>query len=300
MPTRGKTVKQDSEEALVLSRPMVVRRSELTVDHETCCGCEICATVCPREAITLSEPEVGENRLVQKPRVDIDPTLCNFCGECVILCPTRALSIAIDGEPQIPVLEADAFPRLIRKVEVNQPPCEATTDVSYIDNCPSGAISADIEEDEEGNVISVRNVEVDRDLCFACTRCMEEGPEGAFRITKPYKGSAYVDLSRDPSAYQACADICPTNAITCNEKEFVLDERFCIYCGACEKVSPVEDDIRIVRTGFEHTPVESGAWTAALEKLVSFKEVAREFEVKGQQKRRRLVFEALLLGIEPD
>lgn len=300
MPTRGKTIKQDSEETLVLSRPMVVRRSELTVDHEACCGCGTCATVCPREAITLSDPKIEENRLVQKPRVDINPELCNFCGECVVLCPTRALSMTVDGEPQIPVLEADAFPRLIRKVEVRQAPCEATTDVSYIDNCPADAISADIERDEEGNVISVRNVEVDRDRCFACTRCMREGPDGAFTITKPYKGRVYVNLSREPSAYQPCADICPTNAISIDDGEFFLDERFCIYCGACEEVCPVEGDIRVVRTGFEHTPVKSAAWTAALEKLVSFKEATRELEVKGQQKRRKLVFEAFLLGIEQE
>lgn len=300
MPARGKTIKQDGEESLILSRSMVIRPSELTLDHKICCGCEICATVCPNEAITLTEPEVEGNRLVQKPRVDIDPDLCDFCGECVVLCPTRALSMTIDGKSQIPVLEADAFPRLIRKVEVSQAPCEATTDVSCVDNCPSGAISADIEEGAEGNVLSISNVEVDRDLCFACTRCMEQGPEGAFTITKPYRGRVHVDLSREPSAYRACADTCPTNAITCDEEEFILDERFCIYCGACEKVSPVEDDIRILRIGFEHTPVKSGAWTTALEKLVPFQEVIREFEIEGQHKRRKLVFEAFLLGIEPE
>jgi formate hydrogenlyase subunit 6/NADH:ubiquinone oxidoreductase subunit I len=73
-----------------------------------------------------------------------------------------------------------------------------------------------------------------------------------------------------------------------------VDRRFCLFCGACENVCPAEGAIRIVRTGIAHTPIESGAWAAALDKLVSFREVAREYDVKGQHKRRRLILDALL------
>jgi ferredoxin len=81
-----------------------------------------------------------------------------------------------------------------------------------------------------------------------------------------------------------------------------LDARFCLFCGACERVCPSADDagnkaVQIVRTGFVHTPISSGAWATAVEKLVSYRETVREYDVKGQQKRRKLALETIL-GIE--
>lgn len=295
MPTRGTTIKHDTPEALTLLRPMITRRYELVADHEKCCGCLLCEMLCPLEAITLSAGELADGRLATPPRLDIDPALCNFCGECVVICPTHALSMTVNGEPEVPVLVAEAFPALVRKNKVDQEVCRATTDAAYIDNCPVGAISADLGRDAEGKVISVENVSVDGDLCINCTQCMEEGPRGAFTVTKPYKGRATLNVMLCPAGCQACADICPTNAITYDGERVALDQRFCLFCGACEKVCPAEGAVRIVRTGFVHTPVESGAWTLALEKLVSYREAVREHDVKGQVKRRRLVLGALLL-----
>jgi len=298
MPTRGKTIKRETATTLTLLRPMITRRYELSVDHERCCGCGTCAIVCPHEAITLSEPVVEEGRLVAKPRVDIDEEKCSFCGECVVTCPMHALSMMINGQPEIPVIKGEAFPMLIRVNKVNEEACEATTDISYIENCPVGAISADIERDAQGQVVAVKNVQVDKDLCVNCTRCMEEGPEGAFTVTKPYKGRVFLDTSLCPEGCQACVDACPTNAITYDGQKVAVDKRFCLFCGACERVCPVEGAIRIVRTGFVHTPIESGAWAKALEKLVSFREVVREYDVKAQQKRRKAVLDRLLMGAE--
>lgn len=295
MTTRGTTIKHDTPEALTLLRPMITRRYELVADHGKCCGCLLCETLCPLEAITLSEAELVDGRVATPPRVDIDPALCNFCGECVVICPTHVLSMTVNGEPEVPVLVGEAFPALIRANVVDEQVCQATTDVSYIDDCPAKAISAEIRRDAEGRVLSVESVSVDDDLCINCTQCMEEGPRGAFTVTKPYKGRATLNAMLCPAGCQACADVCPTNAITYDGERVALDQRFCLFCGACEKVCPVEGAIRIVRTGFLHTPVESGAWTLALEKLVSYQEAIREHDVKGQVKRRKLVLGALLL-----
>lgn len=296
MTTRGVTVKYDTPETSTLLRPMITRRYELVVDHEKCCGCKICALVCPQEAISLSDAELAEGRVESPPRIDIDPGLCNFCGECVVMCPTHALSITVNGEPEVPVLKGDAFPMLIRTMKVEQAPCEASTDVSYVDNCPVEAISADIDRDDAGVILAVRNVSVDQQVCINCTQCMEEGPKGAFTVTKPYKGRALLDVSLCPPGCQACADICPTHAISYDGDRVSLDKRFCLFCGACENVCPAEGAIRILRSGFVHTPVESGAWVKALEKLVSFREVAREYDVKRQRRRRKAVVDGLLLG----
>jgi len=296
MTTRGKTIKRDTPQALSLLRPMVTRCYELIADHESCCGCGTCATVCPREAITLSDPVLEDGRLAVQPQVDIDDGLCSFCGECVAMCPTHALSMTVNGEPEVPVLKGEAFPMLIRTMRVNQEPLAASTDVAYIDDCPVGAISANVTRDADGQVTAVSDVDVERKVCINCTHCMEEGPEGGFTVTKPYKGRTFLNTALCPDGCQACADVCPTDAMTYDGQKVSLDKRFCLFCGACQKVCPVEGAVRIVRVGFVHTPIESGAWANAVEKLVSYKEVAREYKIKNQDKRRLAVMNRLLPG----
>jgi 4Fe-4S ferredoxin len=241
-----------------------------------------------------------DGRVQTKPRIDIDPAKCSFCGECVALCPTRALSETVNDESEIPVIKGQAFPVLVRRVIVKPEICAATTETAYIEECPVGAISAEIERDADGRVLSVAKVDVDRKTCINCTHCMEEGPESAFTIVKPYKGRTYLDISLCPEGCQACADVCPTHCITWDGVHVALDERFCLFCGACENVCPAPASeyttgaVRIVRTGFVHLPVESAAWIAALDKLVSFRAAARELDIKGQAKRRKAVADRLL------
>jgi 4Fe-4S ferredoxin len=298
MPLRGTTIKQATPEKLTLLRPMVTRRYELTVDHDTCCGCGTCATVCPREAITLSKAGLAEGRVVEPVRIDIS-TECSFCGECVALCPTHALAMTVNGQPEIPVIKGQAFPFLVRNMKVDQAILEVSTDAAYIDNCPVGAISAEVTRDASGKVTAVRNVEVDRKLCINCTRCMQLGPEGGFTVTKPYKGRVTLNALLCPAGCQACADVCPTKTITYDSQRVWLDERFCIYCGACQQVCPVEGAVRSARSGFVHTPIHSAAWARAVEKLVSYQEAVREAAVKDQQKRRKVIMETILSGKEP-
>ena len=289
MTTRGAPFKRDAESRLTLLRPMVTRRYELTVDHVKCCGCRICSLACPQEAITLSEAVLESGRVVQPARVDIDPKKCSFCGECVVLCPSRAIEMTINGQPEIPVIVGKAFPYLVRRNRVDQRAAEGARDATFIDACPVGAISADVERDASSEVTAIRNVAVDKRACLGCSRCMHIGPEGLFTVTKPYEGGAHVDASRCPKGCQACVDVCPTNAITYDGQRVWLDERFCLFCDACTHVCPAEGALTIVRRRINHTPIDSGAWTKALALLVSRHAVAREFDIKGQAKRRRLV-----------
>lgn len=302
MTTRGKVIKTDTPERQTLLRPMVTRRYELVANHTLCCGCSICATVCPREAIELSSATLEAGRLAARPRIDIDADKCSFCGECVALCPTHALDMTVNGVAEVPVLKGKAFPMLIRTMRVDQAICEAMPDAAYIENCPTGAISGEAlyDSESEGHVRGVRNVQVDRTRCIACTHCMEEGPRGAFMVVKPYQGRALLDISLCPSGCQACADVCPSRAITYDGQRVHVDRRFCLFCSACENVCPAPGAIRILRTGFVHTPVQSGAWAKAVEKLVSYQEVAREYDVKGQAKRRKAVLGALLPEMTKD
>jgi 4Fe-4S ferredoxin len=297
MTTRGTTIKRDTPRRLTLLRPMITRRYEFVADHDRCCGCKTCETICPHEAITVSAAELLDWRVAVRARVDVDPARCSFCGECIVMCPTHALSMTINGAPELPAVKGEAFPTLIRTMRVEQGPCLATTDVSYVDNCPAGAISADIQRDGAGRVVAVSNVAVDTSLCFNCTRCMEEGPTGAFTVTKPFRGRTCLKVALCPPGCQACADVCPTNAITYDGSQVALDERFCLYCGACEHVCPVEGALGIQRSGFLHTPIRSGAWFEALEKLVCPAALAAELDAAAQARRRGLA--SYLAGV-PD
>ena len=68
-----------------------------------------------------------------------------------------------------------------------------------------------------------------------------------------------------------------------------FDERFCLYCGACQEVCPEEGAIVVERHRVLHTEVKSAAWTAALEKLISLEAAALELEAKSQAKRRQVL-----------
>jgi len=291
--TRGTTIKRATPETLTLLRPMITRRYELVVEHGKCCGCKVCAALCPREAIALSKAELADGRLAKKPQVDIDPAKCNYCGECVVMCPTYAISLTVNGQAEVPVLKGEAFPTLRRGNVVDLAACQTTTETGYVERCPVGAISVATERTDGGQVTAVSAVAVDGAMCITCTRCMEDGPKGGFTVTKPYRGKAYLNTALCPAGCQACADICPTQCITHDGLKVVLDARFCLFCGACENVCPAEGALRIVRLGYEHTPIESAAWMAALEKLVSIREVAREYDITGQSKRREAVAKVL-------
>ncbi|MHB9034770.1 MAG: 4Fe-4S dicluster domain-containing protein [Anaerolineae bacterium] len=291
MTTRGTTLKTKSPRGQLLLRPMVTRRYELHADYAKCCGCSICATVCPREAITLSPVRLDAGRVVGKPQVDIDEHKCSFCGECVALCPTYALTMLVNGLPENPVLKGKAFPYLVRKNVVDVAACQQSDDMSYVDNCPVHAISATFTENDSGR--KLHDVAVDQQTCINCTRCMETGPVGGFTVTKPYQGRIWLNTSLCPSGCQACADICPSHAITFDGTKVAVDRRFCLFCSACENVCPAPGAVKAVRTGFVHTPISSGAWMNAVDKLVSFKEVAHEYDVKSQAKRRKLMLAEL-------
>jgi len=68
-----------------------------------------------------------------------------------------------------------------------------------------------------------------------------------------------------------------------------LDDRFCLYCGACQQVCPAPEALLVKRHRVRHTPVKSGAWIAAVEKLISTELAAQELELKSQSKRRSVL-----------
>jgi 4Fe-4S ferredoxin len=291
---RGTTIKRSNHDNVVLERKMITRTHLLTLDREKCVGCELCTAVCPQEAIEYVPGKVEEGKLVERPTVDIDPEKCNFCGECVVICPVNALSLLVDGEPSLQILELEAFPTLTKEITVDAskvPPkmaeaCEAS--------CPTEVITVEIRRSKTGRISKVLGVAVDESDCIYCKQCEAACP-GAFKVTHPFEGIIRLEASLCPAGCQACADVCPTDALVTSDGKLNLDERFCLYCGACTQVCPVPEALVVKRHRVRHSPIKSGAWIDALAKLISTEMAAEELAIKSQAKRRTV--SAFLPGV---
>jgi len=108
-------------------------------------------------------------------------------------------------------------------------------------------------------------------------------------VTKPWQGHLALDPARCREGCHACADICPTGALRMQDGQLVADERFCLYCGVCQAVCPATEGraaLVVQRRRIAHTEIESGAWSHALERLISVKAQREELEIQAQARRR--------------
>jgi ferredoxin len=73
------------------------------------------------------------------------------------------------------------------------------------------------------------------------------------------------------------------------DKKVDVNDIYCIYCGACINVCPKPESLELKRTSVRHTPVDSGAWNKALEKLTSPAGLDRELAAKRAGKAREAI-----------
>ena len=99
------------------------KRYSLTLNKNKCTGCGICMEICPREAIEVTRTPKAEGEEAKPPTVNISKEKCNYCGMCEAICPFGALSIKINGEHVIPVVNSESFPQLIREITVDETKC---------------------------------------------------------------------------------------------------------------------------------------------------------------------------------
>jgi 4Fe-4S ferredoxin len=283
--------KRQLDKKLILERKTLDMQHVLTLDDEKCVGCGICKAICPEQSPKLSSAVTQDGRLMKKPGVDFEANRCTFCGECVDLCPTNAIKIEINGELRVPVFEVEAFPVLKKIIAMDAKKCwygaiTADCDAKCQEECPTDAIEVTIEKTEEESEGRIVDFKVLEEECIFCKKCEKACPEDAIYVINPVRGSLQLDTSLCPEGCRICVDICPSEAILIDEgKKLVVNEEFCIYCGACQQVCP-EKAIKVDRTQVLHTDVQSGAWVEALEKLTSYRSVIREMSFRSVKKRR--------------
>lgn len=293
-----KTIKNDTAEALTLEWVLHVKNYKLNLDKNLCAGCQICSLACPKEAIKLEKQTKTQEEKAKKAKVDIDLAKCNFCGICDILCPYGAIKVTLNGEHVLSVLEKESFPQLIRDIEVD-PSKIPVGDKKCEKACPLDLITV-TKVTADGKVVeNLRSltkkeraklrvkVDVEKDRCPCCRICEFKCPEGAMRVRKFLYGKMAIRAEKCPEGCKDCLDVCPITGalyLSDDDKKVHVNEMFCIYCGACKVVCPVEAALELKRTKINHTPVSSGTWNKALERLASTVEMSKELKAKGSQK----------------
>lgn len=298
-----KLLKTETENELTVERVHHARRYSLTLDKSVCVGCEICKLICPKEAIEVKTfPKVAGDE-AKRPVIDIDEQKCHYCGMCDVICPYGAITVRTNGEPMIPVVKTESFPQLLREIEVDATKCDLGC-VECEEACPLDLIKVTVRTPEGEEVRDLESIEsrpdkdklavtvdVEKELCPCCRLCEMECPEGAIRVRKVFHGVIKINREMCPEGCRDCLDVCPiTGALYLSEDGKVYaNELYCVYCGVCKLVCPVEGALELQRTSIRHTPVHSGAWNKALERLTSTKEMTKELRAKGLTRARESV-----------
>lgn len=298
-----KTLKQATAETLTLEWVLHVRNYKLTLNKNLCVGCEICALACPKEAIRLEKQPKVLGEKAKHAKIDIDLEKCNFCGICDILCPYGAIKVAVNGEHILSVVEKESFPELIRDIQVDTSKCpvdcveceeacpldlikitQLTADGKFVEN-----IDSLTEKEKTGLQIKI---DIEKERCPCCRICDFKCPKGVLHVRKFIHGKISIRPEKCPEGCTDCLDVCPILGalyLSDEDKQVHANEMFCVYCGSCKVVCPVDEALELKRTMVSHTPVHSGAWNKALERLTSPVEMTKELKTKGSLKARESV-----------
>jgi len=271
-----RVTKTENENELIVERIMHARRYSLLLNKNRCVGCEICQIVCPREAIEIRKPIKVEGEKLKRPTINIDENKCQFCGICNAICPFGALTLKINDKTTVPVLRTESFPQIIHEIEVDATKCP--TDCNECEeSCPFDLIKVTVNKDR--NQVKV---EIDEEHCPCCRLCEVKCPYDAIHTRKIILGSIRINNEKCPEGCHDCVDVCPIPGVLylSDDGKVHVNDFSCIYCGVCRIVCPVEEALEIKRTSVHHTPVHSGAWNKALEKLTSTKDMAKELRSK--------------------
>ena len=164
----------------------------LVLDNARCIDCGFCEIVCPREAIKKI-PEINE---MSRLKYAVDQNKCIYCGICQIFCPVDALTLNVDEEPRLIIVETGMMPEIdpvtvdidgnsIKKFLEGSISIKAGNNVSGEDleglagSCPTHAITAL----QNGIAINSTN-------CIFCTRCARYISENNLPVTVTVKRSS--------------------------------------------------------------------------------------------------------------
>jgi 4Fe-4S ferredoxin len=296
MPLR--TLKEETADSLMLQWVLHVQNYKLTLDKNRCVGCQICSLACPKEAVRLEKQPKISGEKARKAKIDIDLTKCNFCGICDVLCPYGAIVVTMNGQHLLSILEKESFPQLIRDIQVNASKLPVKNK-GCEEACPLHLITVTMLTPEGEAVKDMRSltrkqkaglqvkIDIKKERCPCCRICEFKCPESVIKVRKFLQGKITINPEKCPEGCKDCLEVCPlTGTLYFSDKDdkVHVDEMFCVYCGACKVVCPVEEALELKRTKMIHTPISSGAWNKALERITSPVGLSKELKSKGATK----------------
>jgi len=295
-----KLLKNETENQLTIEMILHAKRYSLALDKTRCTGCGICVEICPREAIEIKKTPKADGEKAKPPTIDISEEKCHYCGMCDPICPFGALKVRINGEHMIPVINNESFPHLIREIEVDTTKCDLDC-VDCEKACPLELIKVSVHAPDGEKVMDIASrsnkenltvtVDIEKDFCPCCRLCEIKCPEGAIRVEKIFYGNLRINREKCPEGCQDCLDVCPIPEALylSDDGKVYVNELYCVYCGVCKIVCPEEGALELHRTHIRHTPVRSGAWNKALEKIASTKVMTKELRTKSSTRAKESV-----------
>jgi len=306
-----KTIQEDQNQK-TMQLNLYAKSYSFTLNKNFCVSCQICVLACPKEAIKLEKQPKISGEKAKKAKVEVDIAKCNFCGICDVLCPYGAIRVTVNGENILSVVEKESFPRLIRNISVDSSKCPKDC-IECEEACPLDLIQVTkltgegkaVEcpqslSEEDRKRLKVK-IDIEKERCPCCRICEFKCPEGVLFVRKFFHGTIDINLEKCPDGCRDCLDVCPiTGALyfSDEDKKIHVNETFCTYCGACKVVCPVEEALDIERTMISHTPVRSGAWNKACERLTSPIGITKELKTIGSMKARESLKKRFILKEE--
>jgi formate hydrogenlyase subunit 6/NADH:ubiquinone oxidoreductase subunit I len=199
----------------------------------------------------------------------LDRTKCIGCGTCARVCPKEAISRG-------PVAAARRFPNMEDIIPEIYDPKKCVFCGTCVVMCPFSALTLK----KDGEIFELNDIQIVKEkvvpkLDFEAKKITDN--TGIERVAKKYvDGEISIVDEECAGGCQACADVCPSGAITIPEKSdkgwetvpnLVVDPEKCIFCGSCDNACPtgaVKLKITDIKTSGEFSEL---FWKPLLERL---------------------------------
>ncbi|MBM4289832.1 MAG: 4Fe-4S dicluster domain-containing protein [Deltaproteobacteria bacterium] len=272
--------KRETTHRLELILALYVDRVSLVVDKTRCLKCDICSTVCPRQAVSIiaGEPDLD---------ISIDPRLCVLCEVCSHFCPTGAVRLFYNGQPKTILADHQGLAPFYPPITLDRAKCPepcpplaegdshwCRTERRLVPNtltgCPKTcrvcltACPRQVVQLAEAGT----HVFPDSQLCLRCTQCLQTCRTQAIEITPKFIGRVVIQDQLCPAACTKCIDLCPVKLIVREGERVFVKTQVCSLCGVCGNICP-EGAITLVREEIVAQPGEfSHAWEEAVARLI--------------------------------
>ena len=211
--------------------------------------------------------------LIESLELVLDRKKCVGCGTCARVCPKEAISRG-------PVAAARRFPNMEDIIPEIYDPEKCVFCGTCVVMCPFSALTIK----KDGNIIELNDIQIVKEnvvpkIEFETKKITDNA--GIERIAKVYAdGEVSIVDEECAGGCQACADVCPSGAITVPEKSdkgwetvpnVAVDPEKCIFCGSCDNACPtgaIKLNITDIKTSGEFSELY---WQPLIERFKSLR-----------------------------